>query len=75
MVSYLSSARFIRRLGNHSSLEGIWLLCIITIKYTADTAYLILRCQKVTGEGIQGRFVSQWLHLFTANILILTLIQ
>lgn len=53
-----TSARFSKVLSNRSSFEGIWLLSIITYKYTSDTCFNILRCQKVSGEGITGEFVS-----------------
>ena len=52
------SARFSKVLSNRSSFEGIWLLSIIMYKYTSDTCFNILRCQKVSGKGTTGEFVS-----------------
>ncbi len=68
----ISSARFIRRLSHRSSLEGIWLLSIITIKYAADTAFLLLRCQKVTGKDVHGEFVRNiWTEFHSCVKLVL----
>ena len=55
-----NSARFSKVLSNRSSFEGIWFLSIITFKYTSDTCFNILRCQKVSGEGITREFVSYY---------------
>ena len=52
------SARFSRVLSHRNSFEGIWLLSIITYKYTADTCFNLLRCQKVSASEISGEFVS-----------------
>ena len=49
------SARFIRPLSQRASFDGIWLLGLLTYKYTADTCFSILRCQKVS--GVSGEFV------------------
>ena len=51
------SARFSRVLSHRNSFEGIWLLSIITYKYTADTCFNLLRCQKVSANEISGEFV------------------
>ena len=59
MFSLLTySARFSRVLSHRNSFEGIWLLSIITYKYTADTCFNLLRCQKVSANKISGEFVS-----------------
>ena len=58
MFAVKCSARFSNRLSSRSSFDGIWLLSIITYKYTADTCFNLLRCQKVSGKGISGEFVQ-----------------
>lgn len=52
------SARFSKVLSNRNSVEGIWLLSIITYKYTADTCFNLLRCQKVSSQENTNEFVS-----------------
>lgn len=52
------SARFSKVLSNRNSVEGIWLLSIITYKYTADTCFNLLRCQKVSSGENSNEFVS-----------------
>ena len=59
MLLLFGSARFSRVLSHRNSFEGIWLLSIITYKYTADTCFNLLRCQKVSGKSIAREFVSQ----------------
>ena len=59
------SARFSSRLSSRNSFEGIWLLSIITYKYTADTCFNLLRCQKVSGKELSGEFVSPY-HIYGA---------
>lgn len=56
VIVYIICARFIRALSQRSSFDGIWLLSIITYKYTADTCFSVLRCVKVSGEGVRGEF-------------------
>ena len=51
------SAQFSKTLSNRSSVEGIWLLSIITYKYTADTCFTLLRCQRVSGGESGASFV------------------
>ena len=53
-----NSARFSKVLSNRNSVEGIWLLSIITYKYTADTCFNLLRCQKVSSGESTNEFVS-----------------
>lgn len=58
------SARFSSRLSSRNSFNGIWLLSIITYKYTADTCFNLLRCQKVSGNENSGEFVRQSLIIY-----------
>lgn len=57
ILQHSCSARFSKTLSNRSSVEGIWFLSIITYKYTADTCFTLLRCQRVSG-GDATEFVS-----------------
>lgn len=57
---FLCSARFSKVLSNRSSFEGIWFLSIITYKFTLDTCFNLLRCQKVSGDNTK-KFVSNLL--------------
>ena len=43
------SARFIKRLSNKNSFDGIWFLTFIIYKFTADSCFDILRCEKLYG--------------------------
>ena len=58
ICTVLYSARFSKLLSNRSSVEGIWFLSIITYKYTADTCFNLLRCQRVSRGETTREFVS-----------------
>ena len=69
------SARFSKLLSNRSSVEGIWFLSIITYKYTADTCFTLLRCQRVSGGESGARFVSHPLMNECVSVLLDSVVQ
>jgi len=62
MFLYLCSARFIKRLSNKTSFDGIWLISFFIYKFIADVCFKILKCERVNLNDGNYDYVSNHLN-------------